>query len=233
MANLPETSNFDTGVYQLETADPVQGGASGLSNTPFKNLVNRTRWLYDQVQAILTAIGTLAGLNSPALTGTPTAPTPAAGDNSTKIATTAFVDTAIFGLVTKSVAGNSNVTLVAAEYGVGVIILTGVLTGNINVIFPTGGKWIVVNSTTGAFSITCKTAAGSGIVVTQGKARMLHGDGTNVADSRTDYKDVALTGAPTAPTAAAGDSSTTIATTAFVQGAASDAGFLAAIMFGG
>lgn len=32
-----------------------------------------------------------AGLNSPALTGTPTAPTPAAGANSTQIATTAFV----------------------------------------------------------------------------------------------------------------------------------------------
>ncbi len=34
-----------------------------------------------------------APLNSPALTGTPTSTTPAAGDNSTKIATTAFVHT--------------------------------------------------------------------------------------------------------------------------------------------
>jgi hypothetical protein len=34
-----------------------------------------------------------APLASPALTGTPTAPTPAEGDNSTKIATTAFVAT--------------------------------------------------------------------------------------------------------------------------------------------
>lgn len=33
-----------------------------------------------------------APLASPALTGTPTAPTPSAGDNSTKIATTAYVD---------------------------------------------------------------------------------------------------------------------------------------------
>ena len=37
---------------------------------------------------------TKAPLASPALTGTPTAPTPAAGDNSTKIATTAFVQAA-------------------------------------------------------------------------------------------------------------------------------------------
>jgi hypothetical protein len=35
--------------------------------------------------------GSFAALASPALTGTPTAPTPSAGDNSTKIATTAFV----------------------------------------------------------------------------------------------------------------------------------------------
>ena len=35
----------------------------------------------------------LAPKNSPALTGTPTAPTPTAGDDSTKIATTAFVNT--------------------------------------------------------------------------------------------------------------------------------------------
>ena len=37
------------------------------------------------------ADGSLAPVASPALTGTPTAPTPSAGDNSTKIATTAYV----------------------------------------------------------------------------------------------------------------------------------------------
>ena len=37
----------------------------------------------------------LARLASPALTGTPTAPTQSAGDNSTKIATTAYVDSAV------------------------------------------------------------------------------------------------------------------------------------------
>ena len=38
---------------------------------------------------------TYASLASPALTGTPTAPTPTAGDNSTKLATTAFVKNAV------------------------------------------------------------------------------------------------------------------------------------------
>lgn len=39
--------------------------------------------------------GTLARLASPAFTGAPTAPTPSVGDNSTKIATTAFVTAAL------------------------------------------------------------------------------------------------------------------------------------------
>lgn len=38
---------------------------------------------------------TYAPINSPAFTGTPTAPTPTSGDNSTKIATTAFVQAAV------------------------------------------------------------------------------------------------------------------------------------------
>ena len=46
-------------------------------------------------QAIVTALAAKAALNSPDLTGTPTAPTPNAGDDSTKIATTAFVAAAI------------------------------------------------------------------------------------------------------------------------------------------
>ena len=41
--------------------------------------------------------GTLALIDSPAFTGNPTAPTQTAGDNSTKIATTQYVDTAISG----------------------------------------------------------------------------------------------------------------------------------------
>lgn len=43
--------------------------------------------------------GVYAPLASPALTGTPTAPTATAGDNSTQIATTAYVDSAVSGLV--------------------------------------------------------------------------------------------------------------------------------------
>lgn len=45
MANIEETEQWDSGIYQLETTDPVQGGADGVDNTPHKNLANRTLWL--------------------------------------------------------------------------------------------------------------------------------------------------------------------------------------------
>lgn len=44
---------------------------------------------------------------SPAFTGTPTAPTPAAADNSTKVATTAFVKTAISGISVTPLSGRT------------------------------------------------------------------------------------------------------------------------------
>ena len=45
----------------------------------------------DEYNAIATSIATKADLNNPTFTGTPTAPTAAAGNNTTQIATTAFV----------------------------------------------------------------------------------------------------------------------------------------------
>lgn len=46
-----------------------------------------------EYNAIATAIGTKADLNSPIFTGVPTAPTAASGTNTTQVATTAFVIT--------------------------------------------------------------------------------------------------------------------------------------------
>lgn len=56
MANLPEVSTFDN-VYQIEITDLVQGGASGVTNTPMKNLTNRTKWLKDRADALEALIG--------------------------------------------------------------------------------------------------------------------------------------------------------------------------------
>lgn len=83
--------------------------------------------------------------------------------------------TAITGLT------NTNVTLSPAQYSKGIITLAGTLTGNVQIIFPTNTqRWIVINNTTGAFTVTCKTAAGTGAVVNKGVKHELFGDGTNL-----------------------------------------------------
>lgn len=64
----------------------------------------------DELQAIENAIVTKADINSPALTGTPTAPTAALGTNTTQVATTAYVqseltDLDVSGQIATAVAG--------------------------------------------------------------------------------------------------------------------------------
>src|SRR5258708_8879267 len=228
MANQPESATYDAGVYQLELLDPVQGGVGGLSNKALLNLANRTAYLkqhMDLLEAGTTVIPGYALLNSPALTGSRTCPTPATGDNSSKIANRAFVQITANGYVSVNVAGGANVALTQSQYGVPIINLTGLITANIAVIFPTqSGIWIVSNNTTGAFSVTCRTSGGTGVTVAQGKSSGIYGDGTNIYKSRTDFTDAALLGSPTAPTPTAGDNSTLVATTAFVQTAVAGSG---------
>lgn len=221
MANLTEVVQFDAGVYQLETTDPVQGGANGVSNAPLKNLANRTAYLKKHINDLESGVfipSAVATLASPAFTGSPTAPTQSLGNNTTRIATTAFVQGTVGGRLAKSVAGGVNVTLTAVEAGNAILEFTGALTANIAVIVPTSptAQWIVKNSTSGAFTLTVKTAAGSGVVVTQGKTEAVYTDGTNVLVCHDDYADIALTGVPTAPTATTGTNTTQVASTAFV-----------------
>lgn len=52
MTNIVETSTWESGVYQFETTDPIQGGADGVDNLPHKQLGNRTLWLKTQVDAL-------------------------------------------------------------------------------------------------------------------------------------------------------------------------------------
>ena len=85
---------------------------------------------------------------------------------------------AISGLV----GGTRTLTLMEARSRV--IVLTGVLGSNQAVEFPAQlREWLVINSTTGGFTLTCKTAAGTGVVVPNGggsNATQIYGDGTNI-----------------------------------------------------
>jgi hypothetical protein len=87
-----------------------------------------------------------------------------------------------YGRLPKSVAGAANVTLTTDEAQNGIQRYTGVITGNIAVIVPAtdGLVWLVQNATTGAFTLTVKTSAGTGIVVATARAAILFCDGVSV-----------------------------------------------------
>ena len=69
MANIIETATFDSGVYQLEITDPVAGGASGIDNTPHKNLANRTVYLKAIVDGLSAGTGALTPILSKSVAG--------------------------------------------------------------------------------------------------------------------------------------------------------------------
>ncbi|CAN7647098.1 phage tail-collar fiber domain-containing protein [Paraburkholderia terricola] len=87
-----------------------------------------------------------------------------------------YGDTPVAGLT------NANVTLSSTQAARAHITFSGALTANINVVLPNWVKdWTVVNNTTGAFSLTCKTAAGTGVVIPQNASpTKIRGDGTNI-----------------------------------------------------
>jgi hypothetical protein len=80
----------------------------------------------------------------------------------------------------------SNVTLTSLQAAKNIIIITGVLTSNLNLIFPTYIKqWVVVNNCTGSFAITCKTLSGLGVAVNTGISANIYGDGTDIFSQST------------------------------------------------
>jgi hypothetical protein len=97
-----------------------------------------------------------------------------------------------------------------------VINLTGAMTANRNVIVPDPNKlYLVKNSTTGGFSVTVKTSAGTGVLIPPGTARWVYADGTNVVDGLTGNQaaNAFLAGYTTTATAAG----TTVLTVASTQ----------------
>ncbi len=112
------------------------------------------------------------------------------------------------------------------------IAFNGTLTGNAVVNFPawTGNSWTVAAYTFGAYTITLQTvAAGNQVTLISGSgysnAQNVFSDGTNLWSNNVSTAGLApinspaLTGTPTAPTAASSSNTGQIATTAFSQAA--------------
>ena len=85
----------------------------------------------------------------------------------------------------------NDVTLTTSQFQSAIFIVTGALTGNRNLIIPfspnsatvaCGGRFVVVNNTTGGYNLSVITAvtASTGVVVPQGFMSFLYSDGTNV-----------------------------------------------------
>lgn len=100
-----------------------------------------------------------------------------------------LVADAIAGAVSISVAGSGDYTLTTANASTdqarkAFITLTGTLTGNRNIIVPSSSKiYFVRNNTSGAFTVTLKTASGTGALVPQGYVLAVACDGTDCFDA--------------------------------------------------
>ena len=89
-------------------------------------------------------------------------------------------------LLNLNVAGSSDVTETSAQAQNIIQQFTGTLTGNINVIVPnTVQLYYLYNNTSGSYTLTFKTAAGSGVVINQGSHTIVYCDGTNVVPGYT------------------------------------------------
>ena len=76
--------------------------------------------------------------------------------------------------------GNCSLAVTASDVDLTVLADAGTLTANGNVIVPNSWQAAVFCNNSGAFTTTFTAAAGTGMVVAQGKRSVLLADGTNV-----------------------------------------------------
>lgn len=103
--------------------------------------------------------------------------------DTTALAGSGWVPLMAYGAgATSTLTGTLTLSAVVAQRPM--IFVTGLLSGNLTLVFPTWNQqWLIVNNTTGLFTVTCTTAGGTGVVVPQGgasNATMIFGDGTNI-----------------------------------------------------
>jgi len=183
---VPKASQDASGGTDLMRKSQVDTLLSGKANSAHSHAVS-------DVTGLQTALDAKAPLASPALTGAPTAPTPTAGDNTTKLATTAFVQNAVSS------------SAVAALDDIGDVTITT----------PADNEVLAYNSGTGSF--INQTASEAGLAPASHSHAIANVTGLQGAlDAKAPLVSPALTGTPSAPTAATATNTTQIATTAFV-----------------
>ena len=107
------------------------------------------------------------------------------------------------GYIAKSIAGGANTTALTvtngntgSEVATQIIEFTGTITGNQIVTIPDSVemRYIVKNSTVGAFTVQFKTASGTGttFATTDKSHKFLYSNGTNIIDVMGDSSDIQL-----------------------------------------
>lgn len=91
-----------------------------------------------------------------------------------------------FDYTTIAVAGTGNYTLTGSELNRVAYRFTGALTGNRTIIVPTTvQQYWIDNRTTGAYTFTVKTSAGTGVNIATNERAILYCDGSDVLDADT------------------------------------------------
>ena len=230
----------DAGLMSAADKTKLDGIATGANNTTVDSSLSSSSTNPVQNKVINTALAAKAPLASPALTGTPTAPTAASGTNTTQIATTAFVkdavDTSARGLkIFKTVKVGS--TSIVADSATDTLTLEA---GNNVTLTPdaTNDK-VTIAATDTTYSAATTSAAG--LMSPEDKTKLdgietgataitvdsaLSSSSTNPVQNKAintalgnkaNLASPTFTGTPKAPTASAGTNTTQIATTAFVK----------------
>lgn len=177
------------------TASPTFTGTVVLPSTTSIGNVDSTEigYLDGVTSAIQTQLGTKAPTASPTFTGVPAAPTAAVDTNTTQIATTAYVVGQGY-LKSSGYTAADVLTKIKTVDGTGSGLDADLLDGN----------------EASAFALSGHTHTIANVTNLQ-----------TTLDAKAPLASPALTGTPTAPTAAAGTNTTQVATTAFVQAAVS------------
>lgn len=112
-----------------------------------------------------------------------------------------------FGDVTSISTTGGNTILTATQEIVNAVIVSGTLVSNAVIVFSgRGGSWVVKNSTTGSYTVTCKVSGQDGVEITQGVKQTVFCNGTDIESAagpssatETPTGSVALYVATTAP----------------------------------
>ncbi|KWO23889.1 hypothetical protein WM27_07685 [Burkholderia ubonensis] len=220
MTDLVESSTWTPGIRQFETSDPVEGGPDGIDNVPLRQLANRTRFLKDVQDAQAGGLEMKAPLASPAFTGSPQAPVPPQFDNTTKIATTSFVQQAAGNFQTRKYVNGSAALAIsdtgswieAGGAGPSTITLPAPATSNLTFTITN------VNSNGAQVTISTPSASIYNQGLSAGTFALDVGATVELVSDASNWTVIShYTRSPIAQTPAQFDNSTKLATTAFVQ----------------